>query len=138
LVKVLVIVIGLGLILAAAGVAVSVRSFTRKAATAEGVVVRLNAGGSHPQIEFTTGSGQKVSYPQGGLICCYRAGERVRVLYETDRPNDARLNTFGALWFTPLILLLVGTFLVLGGLSMAAAGRTSTSKARAGETTERR
>jgi hypothetical protein len=103
-------------------VAVSVHSFTRAAVTADGVVVRLNAGASHPQVEFTAASGGKISYPQGGLICCYRAGEKVRVLYQADRPNDARLDAFGVLWVTPLILLVVGTCLVLGGLSMAYVG----------------
>jgi hypothetical protein len=34
----------------------------------EGVVSRLDAGGSHPQVGFTTAAGQRISYAQGGEI----------------------------------------------------------------------
>lgn len=31
-------------------------------------MVKLNAGGSHPQIAFVTEAGEQISYPQGGLV----------------------------------------------------------------------
>lgn len=96
------------------------RSFLQKALSAPGVVSSLNAGGSHPEIEFTTASGEKISYAQGGLIFGYRPGQNVRVLYHPEDPRlSACVDAFGALWFAPLILLGLGlAVLVVGGLSI--------------------
>jgi hypothetical protein len=92
-------------------------SFLRKAAIAEGTVVRLNAGGSHPEIEFTTASGRQILYPQGGLIFGYRPGDHVLVRYDQQNPVDtACLDVFGALWFTPLLLSAIGVLCLIGGL----------------------
>jgi hypothetical protein len=52
----------------------------KDAAVADGIVTKLNAGGAHPEIEFTTPDGQTVSYPQGGMIGGYKPGDHVRVL----------------------------------------------------------
>jgi hypothetical protein len=109
-------VIGAGLVFAGAATAVSRRSFARAATSATGVVTRLNAGGSHPEIEFTTASGTKVTYPQGGLIFGYRPGQEVRVLYNPQDPaKTACVATFGVLWFVPLMLSGIGITLVTGG-----------------------
>jgi hypothetical protein len=67
------------------------------AAVADGIVTKLNAGGSHPEIEFTTPDGQTVSYPQGGMIGGYEPGQHVRVLYLRDDPKlDPTLDVIGA------------------------------------------
>src|SRR5262249_35098816 len=88
----------------------------RTAIRAEGVVVRLNAGGSHPQIDFTAASGAKISYPQGGLIFGYRPGQKVRVLYNPNNPGKtACIDTTGALWAVPILLAGIGLFLALTG-----------------------
>lgn len=59
----------------------------------------MNAGGSHPQIDFTSVSGERISYPQGGFIFGYQVGEPVRVLYEAGRPAaSAIVDDAGALW----------------------------------------
>lgn len=114
------VVIGIVLLAAAGVTAGARRSFVRRALATEGIVVRLNAGGSHPQIEFTTSSGEKVSYPQGGLIFGYRPGDRVRVLYNpTAAAGTACVDRFGALWFGPLVLLILGLFCVAGALASA-------------------
>jgi len=114
------ILIGGGLLVAAGVIGVRKREFIRKAATADGVVVSLNASGSHPQIEFTAASGQKIAYPQGGFIFGYRPGDRVRVLYNPDDPvRTACVDAFGALWFTPLILCMIGIVCVVAGLLSA-------------------
>lgn len=110
-------VIGIGLLVIAAVTGMAKRSFARNAARAQGVVVRLNAGGSHPEIEFADVSGQRISYPQGGLIFGYRPGDKVNVLY---LPNDPRrtacLDTFGALWFVPSLLAIMGVLFVIAGV----------------------
>jgi hypothetical protein len=116
-------VIGAGLVFAGAATAVSRRSFALAATSATGVVTRLNAGGSHPEIEFTTAAGTKVTYPQGGLIFGYRPGQEVRVLYNQQDPaRTACVATFGALWFVPLILCGVGIALLTGGIASLLSG----------------
>jgi hypothetical protein len=131
------ILVGVALLAAAVAVAISVRAFTRDAERSDGVVTRLNAGGSHPQIEFTTASGRKISYPQGGLIFGYQSGQKVRVLYRaTDPEQSARIDAIGALWATPVMLGIVAMFLFASRLLMKAASRSalrSAGSARRGE-----
>jgi len=102
---------------AVAGV-VSTRDFLRTAARAPGIVTRLNAGGFHPEIQFTVASGQRVQYPQGGMIKSYHAGESVFVLYDPHHPGqDPRLDTFGALWMDWITLFGMGAvFIGIGSL----------------------
>ncbi|MBD8547618.1 DUF3592 domain-containing protein [Sphingomonas sp. CFBP 8760] len=110
-------VIGAALLIAAVIATIGVQRFRDAAARADGVVERLNAGGSHPQIRFTTTAGDVVSYAQGGLIFGYRAGDRVRVMYRPDRPQaTARLDQFGAMWAMPLLLGLLGAGFPIGGM----------------------
>jgi len=110
-------VIGAALLIAAVIATIGVQRFRDAAARADGVVERLNAGGSHPQIRFTTTAGDVVSYAQGGLIFGYRAGDRVRVMYRPDRPQaTARLDQFGAMWAMPLLLGLLGAGFSIGGM----------------------
>ncbi|GAA3724333.1 hypothetical protein GCM10022268_35550 [Sphingomonas cynarae] len=110
-------IIGAALLIAAAIAAMGVQRFRDAAARADGVVERLNAGGSHPQIRFTTMAGDVVSYAQGGLIFGYRTGDSVRVMYRPDRPQaTARLDQFGAMWAMPLLLGFLGAGFSLGGM----------------------
>lgn len=121
-------VIGVLLLTIAAMIAGRTRAFLRSAVVVPGVVSALNAGGSHPQIDFTTPNGTRVSYPQGGLIFGYRPGQSVRVLFDPRDPEGtARLDAFGALWFDTVALSVLGlVFLVVGvyGLARSGSGRT--------------
>jgi hypothetical protein len=111
-------VVGTGLLVAAIATGMAKREFIHRAQSAVGVVSRLNAGGSHPEIEFTTALGQKISYPQGGFIFGYRPGQEVRVLYSSDNPEQtACVASFGALWFVPLLLFCLGLGLIVGGVA---------------------
>ncbi len=122
--RILFIVVGIGLLVVAIAVGVSINAFISKAVAAEGKVVEVRFGGSHPQIEFTSATGQRISYPQGGFIFGYKLGDRVRVLYDPAEPlNSACINEFGALWFTPLILSIIGLFCGVSGL-LSAGDRT--------------
>jgi hypothetical protein len=111
--------VGVGVVLLAIALAVaqSTRQFIREAASAPGVVTDLNAGSSHPQIEFNTAAGEKVSYPQGGCVS-HKPGDRVRVLYRPSRPaqSDATLDEPGALWDSAAFLGLMGLVFILGGV----------------------
>ena len=117
------VVIGLiGAVLLAVGIAAALakRSFVVNASKAGGVVARLNAGGSHPEIEFAAATGEKYSYPQGGFIFGYKPGQHVTVLYDPSRPaNSACVDAFGALWFTPFFLTAMGLFFVVVGFLSA-------------------
>ena len=60
--------IGVGLMISALCWAASTWRFMARAKAASGLVVKLNAGGAHPEIRFTTATGQTIEYPQGGMI----------------------------------------------------------------------
>ena len=56
----------------------------------------------------------------------YRVGERPRVLYRPDDPaGSASVDAFGALWFVPLLLGLIGAFFVAGGALLLARGASA-------------
>ncbi len=120
--------IGAGMLIAAVFVAMNIRSFVSSSATATGVVIRLNAGGSHPEIRFTTSHGEVIEYPQGGMIFGYEPGQQVRVIYDPARPRQsATIDALGALWFAPLLLLFFGITLVVFGAMAALGSRLVTS-----------
>jgi len=119
---------GAGLLVAAVGMGLSARGFNARAASAPGVVIRLNAGGSHPEIEFTAASGETISFPQGGLIFGYRPGQKVRVLYGPEDPRGtACIDAFGALWFAPLVLVTLGIGMIIAGIASSLALRVARS-----------
>ncbi|HEL2977634.1 TPA: DUF3592 domain-containing protein [Stenotrophomonas maltophilia] len=94
-------------------------AFLQVAQIAEGRVVHLNAGGSHPEVAFTTAAGEQISYPQGGMIFGYEPGQVVRVLYRAERPKlDPSLDTFGALWGMTIMVALIG--LTFAGICLRA------------------
>lgn len=112
-------VVGLALMVGAVCWAVSTRRFVAQAVAAPGVVIRLNAGGAHPQVRFTTAAGQTIEYPQGGMIWAYRVGDKVKVLYVPENPaGSAVLNRPGALWgFVAMDFLLGAAFVLLSQLA---------------------
>lgn len=79
--------------------AVGRTEFLRSSARAPGVVSKLNAGGSHPQVSFTV-AGLEMSFAQGGWIWGYEVGDQVTVLYDPENPHmTATIDSTGALWF---------------------------------------
>ena len=112
-------IVGLALMVGAVCWAVSAWAFVARAAAAPGLVIRLNAGGAHPEVSFTTAAGQVIDYPQGGMIWGYRVGDKVEVLYEPDNPaGSAVLNQSGALWgFVAMDFLLGAGFVLMAQLA---------------------
>ncbi|MCO1369849.1 DUF3592 domain-containing protein [Burkholderia multivorans] len=112
------IVIGVGFLIAAAFSVQSTREFLRNSIIVPGRVVKLNAGGYHPEIEFVTKSGEHVSYPQGGiLIAAMKVGQDVEVRYSPEQPiPTATVNTFRAIWDMPIFLATMGLGAILVGL----------------------
>jgi hypothetical protein len=113
------ILVGGGLLFAAAALAKSRQDFVDHAERASGSITKLNAGSSHPDVEFTTASGETVQYAQGGNIS-YKVGDRVTVLYDPSDPHgSATLDDPGALWFPRNLTGGLGAFmLVMGAMSM--------------------
>ena len=106
--------VGVALMVSALCWAVSTRRFVARAATAPGLVIKLNAGGAHPQVRFTTAAGEVIEYPQDGMIWGYRVGDRVEVLYAPENPaGSAVLNRPGALWGFVAMDFLMGAAFVL-------------------------
>ena len=93
----------------------STRRFVSNATRADGVVIELNAGTAHPQVEFSLPSGEKVSFPANGFIS-YGMGKHAKVLYLPDDPyTSARLDDFGDLWTGKILQAVLGfVFLVVG------------------------
>jgi hypothetical protein len=91
--------------------------FLDNALTADGVVSGLNAGGSHPEIAFTSAQGEQISYPQGGFIFGYQTGQPVKVHYLAERPaNSAVIDDRMALWATPGVVGGMGLIFLGAGL----------------------
>jgi hypothetical protein len=111
------IAIGIGLLVVAAFTARSNWEFLQTSIIVPGEVVRLNAGGSHPQIEFLTKAGEHISYPQGGMIYGMKVGDRVNVRYLPDTPSQsATVDKFGAVWNWTLLTLIMGVGAIIAGL----------------------
>ena len=108
--------VGIGLLVGAAVNVARTRDFLGRAAAAKGEVVALEEEPPtdaqelptyRPVVTFTVGPTQrKVRFksmahsnpPQ------YKVGDAVPVLYDPDRPDDARIRSFTSLWLLALIL----------------------------------
>jgi hypothetical protein len=108
--------IGAGFLIAAMVAGHATLNFLSTSIQVPGRVVRLNAGGSHPEIEFVTQTGDHISYPQGGMIFGMKVGDEVQVRYQSDAPvHSATVVRFGAIWDTVLYLTFVGCVFIVGG-----------------------
>ncbi|QNB14646.1 DUF3592 domain-containing protein [Paraburkholderia tropica] len=102
----------------ALGTAWSTRDFIEESQVVPGRVLKLNAGGSHPQITFVTREGEEVSYPQGGYIYNMAVGQNVHVRYITGRAaRSACIDKIGALWASTLTLGAMGAVALLLALT---------------------
>jgi hypothetical protein len=110
-------VVGVGFIVAAITSSQFTLEFIRASIVVPGRVVRLNAGGYHPQIEFMTKTGELVSYPQGGVITRMAVGEQIGVRYLPDNPGrSATINAFVATWDMTIVFGFMGAVAILCGL----------------------
>jgi len=94
--------------------------FISTASRAEGKVVKLNAGGAHPSIEFIPSSQKTVIEFSGSGFIDYAVGDKVTVLYLKDEiyPSGFKTNIDnpGALWFETSMFLWLGAGFIIGGL----------------------
>jgi len=108
--------LGLCLLGVTAGLIETRLAFLATAQRAAGHVSALNAGGSHPQIDFIDQAGQAVSYPEGGLIAGYVVGEPVQGRYSAKAPaGTAVIEDRGALWGASVLAGVLAVTFTLGG-----------------------
>ena len=133
---------GLGVLVALAGAVLFIVSvwsclgtmmFLRRAAKAEGEVVRLvqpesSMRGGNPAefviYSFTDAEGREHERSSSSNLVRGDVGDRVAVLYDPESPGTARLDDFSDLWTTDLILLAAGAVMLLGGAGMVLIARS--------------
>lgn len=108
---------GLALLGGALAATLATRRLVAQSVVADARVTKLNAGGSHPEIGYTTADGRPRSFAQGGFIFGYKVGDPARVRYRAASPEtSATLDSFGSLYFGPMLLALIGGGFLIGGL----------------------
>lgn len=117
-------IIGIGLMGAAVYFALATQSFLATAVTAEGTVLALERSRSgdsnslRPRVAFTDAEGNRREFVSsvGSSFANFQRGDAVRVFYQPDDPERARIDSFLHLWFLPLLLGGMGlVFSSLGG-----------------------
>ncbi len=90
-------------------------AFSRRSLHADGVVVGLaeSTGGRRTMYRaiFTfdvEGKTHTVTDPSGSRPPSHNVGDRVDVVYDPGRPDEARVNSFMTRWIVPLILTGMG------------------------------
>ena len=76
----------------------------------------IGEGASYfPQVDFKTGEGEEVHFTDGvgSAPPDYQAGDKVNVIYDPDKPKDARIRTWKRMWLVPTIFLVIGLLLLV-------------------------
>jgi len=93
--------------------------FITLASRTEGKVVRLNAGGAHPVVQFKPAGEAVTEFSDSGYIH-YAVGDQVTVLSLKDTQNPSipwtKIDTPGALWSEEISLVGLGAAMMIGGL----------------------
>ena len=72
---------------------------------------------SFPIVQFTTRQGERISFrSRVGVRTARAKGSDVRVIFDPEKPHDAELATFKALWLFPTITAAFGLPFLLAGL----------------------
>jgi len=110
--------LGLGCIVICIFVSFSTFSFLENASSANGKVVELikkhsSKSSLYPKIEFKDLNGNSIVFTSNfGIspsINTYQKGDVVKVLYQSDLPDSAKVNSFFSLWGISLLLFIVGS-----------------------------
>lgn len=121
-------IVGVGMLIAATLMATHTRGFAEGAERAEGEVIQLVRQRSSdsvtyaPVISFIAGNGLVYEFKSSlsSNPPAYEPGDRVAVLYNPERPLDARLDGFFSLWGGALVLGILGAVFGAGGAGMLA------------------
>ena len=106
------------MLLIAAGTGIERALFVRSSLSAEGVIVGLSPVRSHrptdksrrPVFRFTAKNGTSFTITSNiaQSPSPWRFGDRVRVLYQPDHPENAHIDSFLQLWMPQVIVGIVG------------------------------
>lgn len=134
--SILFLIIGLGLLAGAGFVWRNHASFAAHTLRADGTITDLiyhssSKGGSYyPEVEFKASNGSvvHVTGSTGSKPPAYSRGEHVTVMYQSDNPESARIDSFSENWLGVLILGGIGlVFALIGGGMIGATLRTGNS-----------
>jgi hypothetical protein len=127
---------GLALLTGSGYSLVHTRAAIARAVPADGTVVDLIASADadgdtmyYPRVRFRTRTGdmQEFTGGVGSKPAAFDVDEGVKVLYDPERPGDARIDTFFQLWFLPL--LLGGMGIIFAGIGGAGIGAGRSGRA---------
>nr|WP_244849614.1 DUF3592 domain-containing protein [Caballeronia sp. SL2Y3] len=90
--------------------------FVRVSKVAFAEVVKLNAGGKHPEVAFTTSDGQRISVPTSSWFHSVDVGDKVEIRYDPRQPGNATMNTLFGVWSLHLFCGVPAMVLILSGL----------------------
>ncbi|NOZ23424.1 MAG: DUF3592 domain-containing protein [Planctomycetes bacterium] len=102
----------------------NVKAFIARAKSAEGTVTGFDRweGSStdlsddikYAVVTFTTSDGKEVRFkgPSQEWSSSYKTGDKVKVLYDPEKPDDAKIKSFMGLWFASSMLCGVGFCMV--------------------------
>lgn len=101
--------------LLATGAVTDVKTRTSTPHSSDGFDVRRYR---YPVVRFQTRDGRTVEFESktGTSSFSQGPGERVEVLYDPLKPEEARIKTFMMLWFVPLIFVVLGFFMFAFGM----------------------
>ena len=121
--------VGIGL-LVGSGLSFNItRNFIEKSVSTNGVVIELKKEISsnqksrgyiyYPVVKFEPGQGEIIKFESntGTNPPSYKIGQTVPVLYESNNPNSAQINSSFDLWFLPIFLLVMGG--IFGGVGFS-------------------
>ena len=118
--------IGIILLLSAGFWYKQISKFQDTAVTTQGEVIKLveeedDEDGIYykPKIKFTTTTGRIVSFISlsGSNPPAYSEGQKIPILYDPKAPENAKIKSFFAIWFGPLLVTILGLIFSAIGIS---------------------
>ena len=116
---------------------VSAARFIARASSAPGTVIELREtrGGEGdtlyaPVVRYSPPGSGEITFvsSMASMPPAFSVGEAVQVLYAPGDPRDARIRSFGSLWFGPLVLTTMGLIFTGGGLGFVLYRRAGEKK----------
>ncbi|MBD2361156.1 DUF3592 domain-containing protein [Anabaena minutissima FACHB-250] len=116
---------GIGSIFAVIGIIIGLntRSFVATSVKTSGTVIDLIRRSKvyYPVVKFTPSSGDPTTFEanSGSNPPAFKKDQPVEVLYHSQEPNSARINSWADLWFLPVIFTAMGSlFVLIGGIAL--------------------
>lgn len=111
-VKIIFSAVGLILLGATVFIYINTAEFIKASATAEGVVVHVERVDDvyYPTVRFQTSDNKNIEFRSstGSNPPSHSVGDNAEVMYSSDDPYNARINTFFSLWFGALLTGVIG------------------------------